>query len=517
MTKKILIFLLAFMATGLMQAQTFFEMGYTDKDNQPKRALIVFNGKEEYSEIITYSVLRPGQMHFNKTYVWSDAKVKNKQIPHSFLETEDADSKAPSLIFWWDPDLTEIVQRTPYIRFDKKETDLDKMRKADWFNPVTLLMMDENFIKQYYTPDEEMYHTLLTAHNTAVKEEQELVSRLPDGTNIFKSVYSSFQRIGIFNGDVEDFMQKELYPNYYKAFGVKAALDQNTYNSNGEIIQQTQSVNNPEQGPHRNRLMDEESPADATKPTLHTFVVANTLVSDIGAASRVDYRRVTSEMKGVASRIDMNYKEYRVSGQDFSKATLVQKLSELQPGPNDVVFFLYTGHGFRFDNQVDKYPMFAMVTNDYVNVMDGNYVALSDVNNAIVQKGARLNIVMSDCCNSLYGAPTPLPLGVNTLESRGNANLSTERLKELFLNQQGNILSTASSPGEVSWCSQSGGGFVCSFLDAFRKSINLLSDKAPSWDEILNTAIEDARKFSSTNGTTIQNGLKELQLKPVKR
>lgn len=246
--------------------------------------------------------------------------------------------------------------------------------------------------------------------------------------------------------------------------------------------------------------------------TMHIFILANTSIDDIGSACAKDAKNVKNEFNSIAKIIGATPKVYEVTGTGFSKSKLKSALNSLNPGSNDIVIFFYSGHGFRWDNQKDKYPMFSLVYREEDDTEDGNYVSFTDVYNAIKKKGARLNIMFSDCCNSLYGTDSPKPLTTNTLASRSNNNYSSSRLRSLFLESSGNVLSTAASPGEYSWCDQTGGAFTVNFISALRKEISATATSDPSWSHLVDKAVSGARKYTQNNMDAAQNGLRFVKL-----
>lgn len=248
--------------------------------------------------------------------------------------------------------------------------------------------------------------------------------------------------------------------------------------------------------------------------TLHLIVAANTNVSDIGQACKVDLNNVLSEFRGVAKATGMTFKQYLVSGNNYGKEALANTIANLQPGSNDVVVFVYTGHGFRFQDQEDYYPNMDLSPSSYDDVTE-NYVAFTDVYKTIAAKGARLNIVLSDCCNSEIDADRPL-INTNSLFSRANNSYDVNKLRKLFLRSKGDIVATAASPGQYSWCGNNGGFFLLSFIESLRSGISALKSTQPTWDGIINNTIDKAkRKSTNGNGTKTQNGLKYVQVKAI--
>src|SRR5690606_37127766 len=126
----------------------------------------------------------------------------------------------------------------------------------------------------------------------------------------------------------------------------------------------------------------------------------------------------------------------------------------------DVVMFIYTGHGFRWSDQTEKFPQLDMRYNPYTSITSETSINLKEIYDIITVKGARLNIVMGDCCNSDVGVNQRTS---NTfMASRNDANFNRKNLNKLFFESKGNVLATAASPGQVSWSNAVNGGFFSS-------------------------------------------------------
>lgn len=500
-------------------AQTIFVMGYTDPNGAAMKSLVFYNGDDgETSEVRTIRLDNPSQIavHEYRSQFYEGKKRRKgaDDISYTIMTSNDDTEVAPTFVFWWDPEETYVHQRNPYLVFDD-DWDFEDYLRADYFNEVSLLDMNSTLISQFYYTSDPMYKRLLDAHNMAVQQEAELVRTLGDGSDLYRTLCDLYYDTSAGNPTLQDIMQN-FYADYYRVFGMKASQDNNTYGTEANTVQ---PLRKPEGGRRNPLLDDDEDPDYAPEATLHLIFLANTEISDIGQAVGTDLRRICSEMKGVCSKLELTYRQYIVSGMDFGRDALVKQLDAVKPQENDIVMFVYSGHGFRWQDQTDPYPQLALVTDDYTDIRQtGNYVSLSDIDREVAAKGARLTIVLADCCNSVYGQPSPLPLGSNTLLSRGNTNLSTERLRSLFLGQAGHIICTASSPGEVSWCSQAGGNFTCNFIESFRREINLLSDNASaSWESILDATVQNTRKYAEQNSLSAQNAVKEVTVLNVKQ
>ena len=258
------------------------------------------------------------------------------------------------------------------------------------------------------------------------------------------------------------------------------------------------------------------APSIGNASTLHLLVAANTMVSDIGPACDIDLRRIRNEFGGIAKALGMNLSETLISGNNYGKDQLSQALDRLDPDENDVVVFVYTGHGFRFKDQDDRYPCIDLTSSAYDDI-EQNYMALSDIYREITDKDARLNIVLSDCCNSTINMNQPV-VRSNSLFSRSYTNFNIQKLSDLFLKTSGDIIATAASPGEYSWCGEDGGFFLLSFFESLRNQISAVGQDNPSWNTLINNPLSSAaRKTDANANTKRQNGLKSVEVKNVGR
>jgi hypothetical protein len=244
------------------------------------------------------------------------------------------------------------------------------------------------------------------------------------------------------------------------------------------------------------------------------MIVANTEIGDIGKSCDVDKRNYVSEFEGVAEALGINFKPYIIDGKNFTKTKVNEALSKMTVGTNDVVFFVYTGHGFRWSDQTNQYPMLDMRYNVYQKIEEANAISLDDIYTKIKGKGGRLSIVFGDCCNS--------DVGINQrtsstfLASRSNPNFKQEKLEKLFIKSSGSLIATAASPGEVSWSNDVNGGFfTASFLSAFHEEISYLSSDVADWDGLIKKTQENA-KYKSAPGTcsvcTAQNAVTNVKV-----
>lgn len=238
---------------------------------------------------------------------------------------------------------------------------------------------------------------------------------------------------------------------------------------------------------------------------LHLVIVANTLVSDIGNSCAVDQKNLLTEFESVAQALKINFQSYVVNDNRFTRSQVNAVLDNLKPNSNDIVIFIYRGHGYRWSNQTSDWPRIDLRYNGYANPAPDNSFNLEEIYQKIVGKGARLNIVMGDCCNSDVGIPQTTPS--NFLSAQSNANPDLAKLKRLFMDAKGNLMASAAKPGEVSWANVANGGlFTLSFFQALHEEISYLRNDTADWQDLIVHTIGYAR-YKSSGCSSTQNGI----------
>jgi len=241
-----------------------------------------------------------------------------------------------------------------------------------------------------------------------------------------------------------------------------------------------------------------------TAAKLHLVLFVNTDIPDIGQSCAVDQRVMETEFREISKAVGLPFQKYVLNGEKFTKANAEKVLQDLKVGKNDVVLFYYSGHGFRWSNQTDKYPQLDMRYSEYTPLSDKTSLALSDVYRIIASKGGRLNIILSDCCNSDIGRNQMT--STTFMASRAFQGAEIKKLKTLFLRSSGNMIITGSSPGEYSWCNVNGGFFTLSFIQSLKEEIGYMRNDTPSWEHIAQNAVKSTQyKAKNCNGCKPQN------------
>lgn len=446
------------------QAQTFYEVNYTDSDGEEYLGLMIYYDDENCKmRLITASSMEEGVV-FESQYV-NLVEEKEDEEDVGMMAYYPLEKKFPIFVWFWQNEDASDMSEKPYFTYNIKK--VKQYIETEYFREISLGDMTEDYVAQFYGENEPEYKMLL------------------NGINLVKLQ-------GDAHRDIEVTVDDPIYTN-------TGTVNQGENASEGENVL-------PGEG--GNTLGGADS---SDESTLHLIVVANTNVSDIGTACEKDMVNLSSEFGGIARVLGMKYDLQTIKGGSYSKENLARLIRNFTPDQKDVVVFVYTGHGFRFDDQQDYYPNMDLSPTSYDDPTK-NYVALSDLYKELVAKGARLSLVFSDCCNNKVGATTPL-VNTSTLFSRSNNNFDVRKLERLFVDASGSLIATAASPGEVSWCGINGGFFTLSLLESLRSQVSALSDQVPDWEVLVGNALAAATAKSENNqNTKAQHGMKMIRI-----
>lgn len=226
--------------------------------------------------------------------------------------------------------------------------------------------------------------------------------------------------------------------------------------------------------------------AQEDSTTLHLIVAAATNDQSVGKSVGCDMERTTTEFSQIASELGIGYHEVVIADNDFGKRNVEKAINELSPRPNDIVTFVYCGHGFRFSDDTDEYPRMLLKCNSKT-LMDGDYMSTTEVYDILQAKKARLTLVFTDCCNTDLGICREEVEEDNLFNRRDlDYTRDTEKLRELFLKQSGSVRATAAMPGQKAYCSSDGGYLITGLLGNIKNITSADKNEAPSWSAIIN-------------------------------
>lgn len=233
---------------------------------------------------------------------------------------------------------------------------------------------------------------------------------------------------------------------------------------------------------------------------LHVLMAADTYDPGIGKSVGQDMDDITNLFQKAARELNIQYDIKKVYGDTFDKNNIVKQLNSWNIKPNDVIVFYYSGHGYNNVNRSNKFPSMSL---------DGEDLDLSELHRVIQGKGARLTITIGDMCNSIPRSRE----GTRSEESipfKSGFLFDEDKLRTLFVDSRGSLISASSQKGEWSFCMSNANGtlgnghFTNAFINSFTKEVSKVNTTRSSWSTLFSRAYSEAK--TKTNYQLNQNG-----------
>ncbi len=198
--------------------------------------------------------------------------------------------------------------------------------------------------------------------------------------------------------------------------------------------------------------------------------------SNIAESCKKDFDNIKAYFTEVSKDLNIPIKVYDV---EFYSSASKKFISDFKCGPNDIVFYYYSGHGFRYDDQDVVWP-FLNVCKSNNDPIEKCALSLNWIYQEIQKKGPRLTITMGDCCNSLIGMNEPKMSLSRSLSYRSQHEPAG--YKKLFLETKGTVVVSGSIPGQYSLGTEDGGIYSNSLIEVLKNS---RENSAVSWQAVL--------------------------------
>lgn len=231
------------------------------------------------------------------------------------------------------------------------------------------------------------------------------------------------------------------------------------------------------------------TPTQKASTKIYHISVANTEDDDIGASCLKDQGRNVKTFSTLAEYMGLQIITKTIDGKDFSRDNINKAVQALNPSANDIVIFTYSGHGFTIPKENRKFPNLDLRSSPSQSYLD-YYLNIEDIYNSIRKKGARFNLIISDCCNNDPNSSNSVGSDIAQTRSSG-LGWSMENCRTLFMNNKPmSILMSSADVGEKASGNITFGGFFSYYFKVAMEN-NFSSFKSNvTWDDI----IADARK-----------------------
>lgn len=216
--------------------------------------------------------------------------------------------------------------------------------------------------------------------------------------------------------------------------------------------------------------------ASDTQGNVYAIIAGDTTDPSIGDSTKADINTITKELNAMQKSTGMQVNVVTITDQKNLADNVWDVVTNLNVQPDDVIFFYYSGHGFREKNK-DPNPWPYIYFN-----LDDSYLDYAQIISELQNKDPRLLVTMVDVCNSYIDQEQRVARSAKILTKEMKANIQ-KNYKKLFLEYRGHVNVTSSSSGEYSWGDSAGGLYTQKFDKALNNELQ--SSKSPSWQHII--------------------------------
>lgn len=239
--------------------------------------------------------------------------------------------------------------------------------------------------------------------------------------------------------------------------------------------------------------------AERMNTRMFLVVLASTKDETLIPYCQNDARKVIDMFSDIAKNVlGIRFFADSIYGDRYNKPSVEAAIKKLKPGKNDIVVFYYSGHGFTDRNYEKKdYPFMDLRDPTKRPRPDARTQTLNiqDVYDSIVKKGARLNLVLSDCCNDTIEAKKTK--GVKLPGQKGMTSKNFENVKALFMNKTPmSFLMTAASKDERAIITPDYSSYLTNFFIESLKTFLSPEKSAPSWFQVFGDAQKQTRLYA---------------------
>lgn len=217
----------------------------------------------------------------------------------------------------------------------------------------------------------------------------------------------------------------------------------------------------------------------------HAILVGDTTDEFVGTSVRQDLKLMDQKLLELSLELKTPFQRTLIVGKLVTPRYILATLEELEIEEGDIVFFYFSGHGYRTESKQSPLP-------NLLCSSAGQGFDLGDVIDLIDGKNPRLKLFVADVCNNVL-PEDKAPILISSKQQarslfhpKGNQNLV-----KLFLETAGTIIVASSHAGELAYCTERGGFFTSSLIKSIEKAA---STSKATWEDLLQEAYDDTGK-----------------------
>jgi hypothetical protein len=214
-------------------------------------------------------------------------------------------------------------------------------------------------------------------------------------------------------------------------------------------------------------------PIHAVSHEILTALLAGDTLSDLESSVKRDMANVKTLLSDIRKYTGTRVKTEELSDKNLTVDNVREWIAGVKKSQPQIALIYYSGHGYRTSSTPSSWPLlFFSKTHESLNS--------ERLLNELKETGARLVIILLDCCNS-PSFQTPFGF-LGTTKGIELENKKYPGFKTLFLQTKGTVIGVGASPGEPAYAFHNGSLFTTSLIKTIRSSTTA---KTVSWNTIL--------------------------------
>ncbi|ADB42419.1 caspase family protein [Spirosoma linguale] len=210
-----------------------------------------------------------------------------------------------------------------------------------------------------------------------------------------------------------------------------------------------------------------------SQPTLYGIFVGAVEDPKLAVACQVDIKTMFDRFGSIARSIGYKYKVGVLTKDNFSNESIKSVLDSITCGPDDIIVFYYTGHGYNRAGTSDEFPVLHV---DTLQVKTN--FPLSGIHQTLLSKKARFCLSIGDCCNALANETPPQERSLVK-----GTNCNPEIFEQLFLKSRGGVMIASSKRGQFSGASFTNSWYTWAFQESLEYACHY--NNQITWQQLL--------------------------------
>ncbi|MCB9285885.1 MAG: caspase family protein [Lewinellaceae bacterium] len=230
--------------------------------------------------------------------------------------------------------------------------------------------------------------------------------------------------------------------------------------------------------------------------TLHLILSIDQYNQDISKGCEIDDVNLTSTLEWLAEDAGMGIQKYTYG---FSQQDAYNFFQGFTCGPDDVVVFFYSGHGFRTEDDNVIWPlMYYCVENEAPTGGEGLKscgVPLDWVHQVLIKKGPRMSITIGNSCNNVPGDDSANKRAQGLKKDKpGQPDGNKMQNLALLTSFSGHIIASGASPGQFAYTNDEDGSYFVNELTNVLLDGMVFAENPTSWASMLKKTRDEVQK-----------------------